>query len=129
MDSDLQTAKDLRAAADYLRTHGWIRFCLGEDGGPRCLVGAILSVGRLGLPGADLFGWRDRTMTYVCPLVRSMGFSWGEDEGRDTLPSAAEWNNAHTLDEVLDRLESAALNLEIKALAAAEKPVEVPVLA
>jgi hypothetical protein len=37
------TADQLRAAAQYIREHGW---CIGtgEDGGPRCILGACASV-------------------------------------------------------------------------------------
>jgi hypothetical protein len=36
-------ANDLRAAAQYIRDHGWRRRKLGKHGGPRCMVGAMLS--------------------------------------------------------------------------------------
>ena len=112
MNSDLRIAADLRKAADYLRTHGWIQgraygFITGDGDAPACIGGAILetcsdqcsveyakSLG-LGLPGV------------IHPDNPS--FFWG------LMPA---WNDApgRTLEEVLDRLESTALGLEIKAL-------------
>jgi hypothetical protein len=35
----------LRGAADYIREHGWLRGRQGQDGGPRCMVGAMWSIG------------------------------------------------------------------------------------
>lgn len=34
----------LLAAADYLEANGWQQGSAGEDGGPRCALGAMLSV-------------------------------------------------------------------------------------
>lgn len=110
---DLQIAGNLRAAANYLRTNGWNQGGFGRPGESRCMAGAILSV----------------TGT-ICSTVdrghfRALGFigkHW-ETEGE-----VGEWNDQpwRTFDEVLDRLESTALALEVRALAAeaASKPPE-----
>lgn len=37
-------AEAFQAAADYIREHGWQRGEMGEDGGPRCAGGALMSV-------------------------------------------------------------------------------------
>lgn len=110
--SDLQTARDLRAAADYLRTHGWNQGSWGQHDGPRCIAGALLSASG------------DRALT---PYLAAMGFNaTADDVLRGTKPDFGPWNDDpnRTLAEVLDRLESAALNLEIRALAASDKPAE-----
>ena len=94
MNADLKIAADLRKAADYLRTHGWVQFDLGRDGGPRCLLGAFDSI------------CAGREWPAMCALFPLAG------------GSIVNWNNApgRTLAEVLDRLESTALGLEIRAL-------------
>lgn len=122
MDSDLQTAKDLRAAADYLRVHGKLSgkgmTGFGEDGGPRCVIGAIGSV----VPECEPVFMFDGTGNFSRAARRYalvLGFS--------TEGDVYAWSDASTLEEVVDRLESVALNLEIRALATADKPVEVPV--
>jgi hypothetical protein len=97
--NDLRTAKDLRAAADYLRTHGWCRFDYGYDGGPACLTGAIVIVSsggmdlKLGLQG-DAYR-----------VMKEQGFTtrWNDCAGR-------------TVEQVLEGLESTALALEVRAL-------------
>jgi hypothetical protein len=95
--NDLETARDLRATATYLREHGWLQFALGVDGGPRCVFGGFESV-----TGDDY----RRQCAMADALIG--------------LPLVVNWNNApgRTLDEVLDRLESTALALEVRALAA-----------
>ena len=36
-------AEAFRGAADYIRDHGWQRGEMGQDGGPRCAGGALMS--------------------------------------------------------------------------------------
>jgi class 3 adenylate cyclase len=40
----MNVAEQLRAAAQYIREHGWTRRGFGLHGGPRCMIGAIGSV-------------------------------------------------------------------------------------
>lgn len=42
-----QTADDLLAVAQYLLDHGWLQRDYGNDGGPRCIIGAFWSVSGL----------------------------------------------------------------------------------
>ena len=112
MNSDLRIAADLRKAADYLRTHGWIQGraygITGPDGyGPACIGGAILE-----------------TCGDQCSVEYARALGLGLNEyPEDPDPSCfwgfmPAWNDTtgRTLEEVLDRLESTALGLEIKAL-------------
>ena len=39
----MKTSEALYAAADYIRKHGWQKYDMGCDGGPRCIVGALYS--------------------------------------------------------------------------------------
>jgi hypothetical protein len=109
--TDLEVARDLRAAAEYLRTHGWIQghpFARPGADTPACMGGAIIQI-----------GGRETCRQYADAL----GF--GREEPRSCVAfwgSMPVWNDTpgRTLDEVLDRLESAALALEVRALAAAQ---------
>lgn len=46
----MKQSEILYAAADYIRTHGWLRGEAGDHGGPRCISGAIWSVTRDDVP-------------------------------------------------------------------------------
>jgi hypothetical protein len=111
--TDLEIARDLRNAAAYLRTHGWVQGSYGADGGSRCAAGALYSV------------TRDEIHNFLTPQVRALGFASTWHEHRMGVPALGDWNDTsgRTLDEVLDRLESTALGLEVRALAA-DKPAE-----
>jgi hypothetical protein len=117
MSSDLDTARELRAAAGYLREHGWIQYQGGQDGGPRCLGGALLTA--IGSGAWDCAALNDD--------AAAMGFDAPCSDCIGTSPSDAlvHWNDMEdrTLDEVLDRLESTALALEVRHLAA-NQPAE-----
>jgi hypothetical protein len=39
----VQVSQTLLAAAGYIREHGWQRGQMGDDGGPRCVGGALMS--------------------------------------------------------------------------------------
>jgi len=96
--NDLETAGKLRAAAAVLRHRGW---CQGDWQGPNgsvCLAQSLVLVD----------GWKRVP-------VDALGLAW----------SVGEWNDqpGRTVDEVLDRLESTALALEVRAFAA-ETPAE-----
>ncbi len=39
----MTTSETLRAAAQYIREHGWRRQWYGRHGGPRCMLGALWS--------------------------------------------------------------------------------------
>lgn len=95
--TDLEIARDLRAAAEYLRTHGWRQGDWEGPDGSVCLAGALLKTGSWQRAHVDALG-----LGYAVSTV-GVG-QWNDTPGR-------------TIDEVLDRLESAALNLEIRALA------------
>lgn len=112
---DVEVARILRDAAVYLRAHGWTQGGYGNDGGERCISGALQSV-----CGLSLHEYESGPDTI---LHSALGFS--DAFSADLF----NWNDAlgRTVEEVLDRLESTALALEVRALAAAEKPVEVPV--
>jgi hypothetical protein len=111
--SDLETARALRGTASYLRIFGWRKHEPGYDGGPRCLGGALLSV----------------TGEHPEGVIPERASALGQAMGFDTRGAElALWNDApeRTLEEVLDRLGSTALGLEIRALAAsATQPIEV----
>lgn len=103
--TDLEIAADLRSAADYLRTHGWTTGTYGLNGGARCLVGALV--------GPRLSTAR---LVEILPDLRALGLeraAWVSDA------AATAWNDepGRTLEEVLDRLESTATLLEIRAYA------------
>jgi hypothetical protein len=110
--NDLQTARVLRAASIYLQTRGWIQYELGSNGGPRCMGGAICSA--TGLDEIAVKGSYDSdTILHICAVLGFENFGvgrWNDQPGR-------------TIEEVLDRLESTALALEVRALAA-ETPAE-----
>lgn len=44
MQSPSEVARILTDAADYLEVNGWVQGTYGDDGGPRCIMGAIASV-------------------------------------------------------------------------------------
>jgi hypothetical protein len=92
--NDLQIAKDLRSAADYLRTHGWRKGSATEGSAP-CLGVALQRASGI----YDEVGFA------------ALGFTSGMD--------LIWWNDApeRTFGEVLGRLESTALALEVRALA------------
>jgi hypothetical protein len=116
MQDDLEVARDLRNAAGYLREHGWQQGSMGRKGGPMCLGGALWEcVGR-----TRPIGSFSAALGIGHPQEPILALDWG---------GVAYWNDrpGRTLDEVLDRLESAALNLEIRHLAkqpAAPLPVK-----
>lgn len=116
--NDLKMAADLRAAAGYLRQAGWLQGHAGGHEGPACMVGAILEV----------TGWTDDPRDYLLAL----GFRAASSLEIMTTQSALDlkgtgpcWNDqpGRTFEEVLDRLESTALALEVRALAA-EAPIQ-----
>jgi hypothetical protein len=108
--TDLEIARDLRAAADYLRTHRWIQGRASDDDGGACMGGAI----------CEVVGWDCNLRPYVVAL----GFAKNQDAFLE-WGDMGVWNDAssRTVDEVLGRLESTALGLEVRALAA-DKPAE-----
>lgn len=103
--NDLQMARDFRASADYLRAHGWQQGAFGKPEGPRCMAGSILSVTGKSCVALDRI------------YVATLGFNVDGWEGPGQMGT---WNDEpeRTLEEVLDRLESTALALEVRALAA-----------
>jgi hypothetical protein len=111
--TDLEIAGELRGAANYLRTYGWRQDSLGQHGGSRCVVGAFLST-----PDSLATFRSTVAMTEkIRDLAHALGFHWAEDE--PTTQAVSVWNDGltRTVDEVLDRLESTALALEVRALA------------
>lgn len=118
--NDLQIARDLRSAANYLRNHGWSKQDFGRDGEARCLAGALCSVQR------DRTGVVGMLFRSHWPAAEAMGF----ESGFAMVGPIAHWNDAkwRTLNEVLDRLESTALALEIRHLShETQAPLEVAV--
>lgn len=111
MNSDLRIASDLRKAANYLREHGWTQGRAGIPGdGPACLAGGILWAAEYLPSQPDCLRDYVTALGFVAPPT---GY-----HGPDLFPgSAPDWNDqpGRTLEEVLDRLESTALGLEIKA--------------
>lgn len=107
--NDLQTAGELRAAADYLRTHGWLQDCIGSQDGPRCIGGALWSVTNL-----------KRAYELAGVLREAAGWQAGTFPGHQSWHPMVDWNNStgRSADEVTDLLESVALALEVRALAA-----------
>jgi hypothetical protein len=107
--SDLRMAETLRAAANYLRTSGWQQRSIGIDGGARCMAGALLSV------TGEVLPFR-RPESLAARLSCILGFG-------PTAEDMANWNDGYdrTVEEVLDRLESTALALEVRALAEESK--------
>lgn len=102
--TDLEMARDLRAGAERLRVQGWLQGDYGLRGGPRCLQGSLFPNHQFGDdPGP---GDIEKKLAYdnVLELGCAM-FAWNDAKGR-------------TVEEVLDRLESTALALEVRALAA-----------
>lgn len=120
--NDLQMAGDFRAAAEYLRAHGWDQFAYEHEGAV-CMVGAILAVtGRLG----------DAYWNIGDGVALALGMELeGAGDGEGAI---IRWNDDvpdQTAEKVIDRFESTALALEIRALAscAAEaQPTEQPEL-
>jgi len=107
--NDLRMAGTLRAAADYLRTCGWRQRSIGIDGGARCMAGALLSV------TGEILPFR-RPESVSASLSCLLGFGRHAED-------MADWNDEYdrTFEEVLDRLESTALGLEVRALAEESK--------
>lgn len=104
--TDLEIARDLRAAAEYLRTHGKCQGAFWDESDRYCTLGALVRV-----KGADLSkvvqeDWAD---TWA-PYVEALGFLGTGD--------VYVWSDTSSLDVVLDRLEATALALEVRALAA-----------
>lgn len=106
---DLNVARNLRAAAGLLRTQGKSigTYWDGGEGGPHCTIGALVRVCGSSLEVA-IFSPRGRDVIEC--HTRAIGF--------DFIESVYGWSDTNSLETVLDRLESAALNLEIRALAA-----------
>jgi hypothetical protein len=111
--NDLQIARDLRSAADYLRTHGWWQ---GSGRGPNggvCVAQAIcMATEGVANEHARFLGFREPTRAETENLWRDM--KWADLP--ETLPG---WNDqpGRTLEEVLARLEETALLLEVRAYA------------
>jgi hypothetical protein len=105
---DLQIARDLRAAAGYLKEHGWLRGAWAGPNGGHCMGHALVQVAEGLGPRVEAataaLGFRKFTWVPGCTL-----------DGDDCLTA---WNDnlGRTVDEVLDRLESTALALEVRAL-------------
>lgn len=118
---DLEMARVFRDTADYLRVHGKLETGFGWPGEPRCLVGAIGSACPEFEPCQPrLVGDQEREAWYqgLAPLVRSLGF--------DIIGEVYLFSDQSDTAAVIDRLESAALNLEIKALAASPEKNAAP---
>jgi hypothetical protein len=118
--TDLEIARDLRRAADKLRRYGWSQdpVSYGTPYGPRCLVGAIVSV--VGEGYLSIYSQEETPPCDNWAMVLALAPGM-------TIPEARliDWNDVpgRTLDEVLDRLESTALGLEVRALAS-DQPAE-----
>lgn len=85
-----QASRDLLAAADYIREHGWCQYEWVDAHGRVCIMSAISKV-------SDNFNISHKA------LCQHLGVSQHRCE-------AVDWNNApgRTIDEVLSALESAA---------------------
>jgi hypothetical protein len=72
--------KVLLDAADYIDVHGWCRGGYGDDGGPRCILGAIRSV----VPAHSVFT-RGVALAAVNVFAARFGFAvsdWNDTPGR-----------------------------------------------
>lgn len=82
----MTTHQVLVAAKAYLLNHGWKQHDYGEDGGPRCMAGAVASV-----RGVDIFDYT-RHPAPVYEVLDAISFGkgglgvgvpfWNDDEGR-----------------------------------------------
>ena len=101
---DMDTADVLDAAADYIRIHGWRKHDYGNDGGPRCVLGALKSVG-------DFGEWRHVTnQPPALALLERIG------------KPVEKWNDARrrTASEIIDALMSCAADLRLRSAANGE---------
>ncbi len=90
MDGDDMEPEDvLDAAADYLKIFGWMRGIAGEDGGPRCAMGAVWSV-----VGVSPSSGRAAKLLMDSQVIDNIGV-WNDRRGR-------------TCDEVVDAMRTAA---------------------
>lgn len=94
------TATVLRKAAEYLSTHGLHKGDIGEEGGPRCLVGALLS---------STYGPVHEARDILASVVEEQ---YPDRLARDAFRTHEVQFNDHpdtTLPEVLSVLEKAAV--------------------
>jgi hypothetical protein len=100
IEEDMTPADELRAAADFLMTNGWIqhKFNEGYDG-PSCALGAVGAVPGGGLAAENL----------LRKFLFNNGFARFSDGTVDCL-SIGAWNDApgRTVDEVVHAMLSAA---------------------
>lgn len=126
--TDLEVARELRAAANYIRVHGWRQGGYGEDGSARCLVGSLGSARRA--TEAELEGLIDWPSLEVlaAPLPPCTCGRCGTDDTSAYEEKVINWNDTlgRTAEEVLHYLESSALALEIRALAASPEKNPAP---
>jgi hypothetical protein len=108
--TDLEIAGNFRKAADYLRANGHFKHGYSDpSGSAKCLSGVLAYV------------CESENVLYADYLGYGAYAALGFDRSGDLF----DWNDAdeRTLGEVLDLLESTALGLEVRALAA-DKPAE-----
>lgn len=114
--NDLDVARDLRAAANYLRVYGWIQDDYGNADGAKCIVGALIETASdMGIAAIRALGCATDFHEYYVNLI----------------PSISHWNDTpgRTVEEVLERLEATATLLEIRQLAADKAGTPEPSLA
>lgn len=84
------TAAHLLRAKRYIEEHGWLQDSLGEQGGPRCMYGALLSTSQ----GSD----PDRLVVKIgCDVLRRDVPLWNDAPGRTIEEVYAAFDRAIAL--------------------------------
>lgn len=96
----MKTSEILARAAEYIETHGWQQEGYGRSGGPRCVTGALWSVG----DGTSVFTEAQEQLARCYFPGR-----WA---------SAEVWNDARGRTQ--DQVVSALLGASLVAMAAGE---------
>lgn len=113
--NDLQIAADLRDAANYMRKHGWIA-STWELNGARCLVrGVTPDFNPNTHVDSERLAIRLNALGFESPLFSELK----SREMAVDVTQAVMWNDTpgRTAEQVIDRLESTALALEVRHLA------------
>jgi hypothetical protein len=110
-----------RKAADYIRKYGWLKGGFGDEGGPRCVLGALGGICGWQMGAGVIWDATDRSQ--AGDVLRAVGARLGINvtELRDASIAIADWNDARAQkpEEVLDLLDGLAFDEDLKAAAKA----------
>jgi hypothetical protein len=103
-----------RTAAQYIREHGLLKESLGDEGGPRCVQGALYSAARIPLTSAGIHPTDEWLPNHIIRLAQA----------RLGSTILYVWNNAdeRTAEDVIAFLEGLAFDEDLKAVA--QSPAE-----